>query len=285
MQKDHAQTDSRKLGHWRRTVHEIIFEADTPIGKAFDVVLIVSIFLSIITVMLDSVEWFNSRYAGPIHIAEWCFTVLFTIEYILRLLSVRHPTRYALSFFGIVDLLATIPTYVSLFLPQAQYMLVIRTLRVLRIFRVFKLAKYLGEAQYLMQALKDSRRKIIVFLFTMLNIVVIVGALMYLIEGDAHGFHSIPHSVYWAIVTITTVGYGDISPETPAGQALAAILMIIGYAIIAVPTGIVSSELALGTRKQTVSTQCCPECSAEGHDADAIHCKFCGSALLNNPSA
>ena len=260
-------------------MHEIIFEADTPAGKIFDVTLIVSIVLSVLTVMLDSVKWFNIRYAETLYISEWCFTVLFTVEYILRLLSVRRPLSYTLSFFGIVDLLAIIPTYLSLFLPHAQYLLVIRTLRVLRIFRVFKLAKYLGEAQYLMQALVASRRKIIIFLFTILNVVVIIGALMYLIEGDEHGFTSIPHSVYWAIVTITTVGYGDIAPETPFGQALAALLMIIGYATIAVPTGIVSAELALGARQQNVSTQCCPTCSAEGHDTNAVHCKYCGSAL------
>jgi voltage-gated potassium channel len=272
-------THEHPASPWRHALHEIIFEADTPSGKAFDVILIISIVLSVFAVMLDSVEWFNTRYAGPLHIAEWCFTVLFTIEYVLRLLSVSRPLRYARSFFGIVDLLAIIPTYLSLFLPHAQYLLIIRTLRVLRIFRVFKLAKYLGEAQFLMQALQASRRKIIVFLFVVLNIVVIVGALMYLIEGAEHGFHSIPHSVYWAIVTLTTVGYGDVAPETPIGQALAALLMITGYAIIAVPTGIVTAELALGVRQQNVSTQCCPACSAEGHDTDAVHCKHCGTAL------
>lgn len=282
LQENHPQTERRRASNWRRALHEIIFEADTPAGKAFDVTLIVTIALSVVAVMLDSVEWFNARYSGPLHVAEWCFTVLFTIEYILRLLSVRHPRHYAQSFFGIVDLLAIVPTYLSLFLPHAQYLLIIRTLRVLRIFRVFKLVQYLGEAQYLMQALKASRRKIIVFLFTLLNIVIIVGALMYLIEGDEHGFSSIPHSVYWAIVTITTVGYGDVAPQTPAGQALAALLMIMGYAIIAVPTGIVTAELALGSGKQTISTQSCPECSAEGHDADAVHCKYCGAALWAN---
>jgi voltage-gated potassium channel len=273
------QPKTPQVAAWRNTLHEIIFEADTKAGKTFDIVLIVCIFLSIITVMLDSVEWFNSRYANPIHIAEWCFTILFTIEYILRLISVRQPLRYTLSFFGIVDLLATIPTYLSLFLPQAQYLLVIRTLRVLRIFRVLKLTHYLGEAQFLLQALQASRRKVTVFLFAVLNIVVVVGALMYLIEGEQHGFSSIPHSIYWAIVTITTVGYGDVAPKTPAGQALASVLMILGYAIIAVPTGIVTNELALEARRQTVSTQCCPECSAEGHDTDAVHCKYCGGTL------
>lgn len=273
------QPKTPQVAAWRNTLHEIIFEADTKAGKTFDIVLIVSIFLSIITVMLDSVEWFNSRYANPIHIAEWCFTILFTIEYILRLISVRQPLRYTLSFFGIVDLLATIPTYLSLFLPQAQYLLVIRTLRVLRIFRVLKLTHYLGEAQFLLHALQASRRKVTVFLFAVLNIVIVVGALMYLIEGEQHGFSSIPHSIYWAIVTITTVGYGDVAPQTPAGQALASVLMILGYAIIAVPTGIVTNELALEARRQTVSTQCCPECSAEGHDTDAVHCKYCGGTL------
>ena len=264
---------------WRRKLHEIIFEADTPAGKAFDIVLIASIVLSVIAVMLDSVEWFNARYVEQLHVAEWCFTGLFTVEYILRLISVGRPLRYARSFFGLVDLLAIIPSYLSLFLPHAQYLLIIRTLRVLRIFRIFKLAQYLGEAEFLAKAMMASRRKIIVFLFTVLNIVVIVGALMYLIEGDEHGFHSIPHSVYWAIVTLTTVGYGDVAPETPLGQALASMLMITGYAIIAVPTGIVTAEIALSAREQNVSTHCCPGCSAEGHDDDAAHCKHCGSAL------
>jgi len=273
------QPKTPQVAPWRNTRHEIIFEADTKAGKTFDIVLIVSIFLSIIAVMLDSVEWFNSRYASPIHIAEWCFTILFTIEYILRLISVRQPLRYTLSFFGIIDLLATVPTYLSLFLPQAQYLLVIRILRVLRIFRVLKLTHYLGEAQFLLQALQASRRKITVFLFTVVNLVVVVGALMYLIEGELHGFSSIPRSIYWAIVTITTVGYGDVAPQTPAGQALASLLMILGYAIIAVPTGIVTNELALEARRQKVSTQCCPECSAEGHDTDAVHCKYCGGIL------
>ena len=268
------QPKTPQVAPWRNTRYEIIFEADTKAGKTFDIVLIVSIFLSIIAVMLDSVEWFNSRYASPIHLAEWCFTILFTIEYILRLISVRQPLRYTLSFFGIIDLLATVPTYLSLFLPQAQYLLVIRILRVLRIFRVLKLTHYLGEAQFLLQALQASRRKITVFLFTVVNLVVVVGALMYLIEGELHGFSSIPRSIYWAIVTITTVGYGDVAPQTPAGQALASLLMILGYAIIAVPTGIVTNELALEARRQKVSTQCCPECSAEGHDTDAVHCKY-----------
>ena len=279
LQKNRSQANSPPSTGWQKKLHEIIFEADTKAGKTFDIVLICCIVLSIVAVMLDSVEWFNSRYADPIHIAEWCFTIVFTIEYVLRLISVRQPLRYARSFFGVVDLLATVPTYLSLFLPHAQYLLVIRTLRVLRIFRVLKLTHYLGEAEFLIDALQASRRKIIVFLFVVLNIVVIVGALMYLIEGDQHGFSSIPHSVYWAIVTITTVGYGDVAPETPIGQAMAALLMILGYAIIAVPTGIVSTELALGAHRQTVSTQCCPACSEEGHDADAVHCKYCGSAL------
>ena len=279
MQENDPQKNAAQSANWRNNLHEIIFEADTTAGKTFDIVLIVSIMLSILTVMLDSVKWFNSHYATPIHIAEWCFTVFFTIEYILRLLSVRQPMRYARSFFGIIDLLATIPTYLSLFLPQAQILLVIRILRALRIFRVLKLAHYLGEAQFLLHALRSSRRKIIVFLFTVLNIVVIVGALMYLIEGDQHGFSSIPYSIYWAIVTLTTVGYGDIAPQTPAGQSLAAMLMILGYAVIAVPTGIVTSELTLSAQRQTISTQCCPECSAEGHDVDAVHCKYCGGTL------
>jgi voltage-gated potassium channel len=209
---------------------------------------------------------------------EWFFTILFTIEYVLRLYSVGRPHRYATSFFGIVDLLAVLPTYFSVFFPGSQYLLVIRILRVLRIFRVFKLVQYLGEANLLIQALRASRRKITVFLFTVATLVVVFGALMYLIEDASSGFTSIPASIYWAVVTLTTVGYGDISPKTPVGQALSVLIMIIGYGIIAVPTGIVTVELSQAFKKK-LSTQACPECSREGHDSDATHCKFCGAKL------
>jgi voltage-gated potassium channel len=203
---------------------------------------------------------------------------MFTVEYLLRLACVGRPLKYAFSFYGIVDLLAIVPTYLSLLLPGSQYLLVIRILRILRIFRILKLVAYLSEARLLMRALRASSRKITVFLFTVLTLVVIFGSLMYVIEGEANGFTSIPRSIYWAIVTLTTVGYGDISPQTGMGQTLASMVMILGYSIIAVPTGIVTVEMSQAFR-QKVSTQACPECSAEGHDADARYCKYCGAAL------
>ena len=262
----------------RARMHEIIFEADTPGGKLFDVLLIVSILTSVVLVMLDSVSSIQQVYGKLIYLGEWLFTILFTIEYIMRLYSVRRPHAYAISFYGIVDLLAVLPTYLSIFFPGTQYLLVIRILRVLRIFRVLKLVQYLGEARQLGQALRASRRKIIVFLFTVLTLVIIFGAIMYVVEDNETGFTSIPQSVYWAIVTLTTVGYGDISPQTAIGQTIAAIIMIIGYGIIAVPTGIVTAELSQ-VYKKGVSTQACQVCSAEGHDPDANHCKYCGAEL------
>ncbi|MDA0748112.1 MAG: ion transporter [bacterium] len=262
----------------RRKLQQIIFEADTPTGKYFDILLMVSILLSVVTVMLDSVRPIRVLHGEILLYAEWAFTLLFTVEYLLRLTCIGRPVRYAISFFGIVDLLAILPTYLSLVLPGSQYFLVIRILRVLRIFRVLKLASYLGEAKALTQALHASRRKITVFLFTMLTLATILGSLMYVVEGEANGFTSIPRSIYWAIVTLTTVGYGDISPQTAQGQFLAAIIMIMGYGIIAVPTGIVTVELSRAARTET-STQACPQCSAEGHDSDATFCNHCGARL------
>lgn len=264
--------------NWRATIHEVIFEADTPAGKAFDVLLIASILLSVVAVMLDSVAAIRSDYGTTLNAIEWFFTLLFSIEYILRLICIRWPLRYALSFFGIVDMLAILPTYVSLLLPGSQYLLAIRTLRVLRIFRVLKLVQYLGEVAMLTEALRASRRKIAVFVFTVLILVVVFGALMYIIEGEENGFTSIPRGVYWAIVTLTTVGYGDVSPRTSLGQALAAVIMIMGYGILAVPTGIVTVELAQASMRKT-NTRSCPDCSAEGHDDDAAHCRYCGAEL------
>ena len=262
----------------RARLHEIIFEADTPAGKLFDVLLIGSIIVSVSMVMLDSINSIQARYGRLLYFGEWLFTILFTIEYVLRLYCVRRPMAYATSFFGTVDLFAVLPTYLSIFFPGTQYLLVIRILRVLRIFRVLKLVQYLGEARLLSHALRASRRKITVFLFAVLTLVVIFGSLMYLIEDPESGFTSIPQSIYWTIVTLTTVGYGDISPQTGLGQTIAAMIMIIGYGIIAVPTGIVTAELSQAYKK-SVSTQACPECGAEGHDSDAKFCKFCGSDL------
>lgn len=262
----------------RARLHEIIFEADTPGGRLFDVLLILSILISVVMVMLDSVGIVRQAYGKLLYAGEWFFTILFTIEYLLRLYSVGRPMAYAVSFFGLVDMLAIVPTYLSIFFPGTQYFLVIRILRVLRIFRVLKLVQYLGEARQLSRALHASRRKITVFLFAVLTLVVIFGALMYLVEDPGSGFTSIPQSIYWAIVTLTTVGYGDISPQTGIGRTLAAVIMIIGYGIIAVPTGIVTAELTQSYKKG-VSTQVCPQCSAEGHDVDAKHCKYCGAEL------
>jgi voltage-gated potassium channel len=263
---------------WRSRLHEIIFEADTPAGKAFDVALIVSIVLSVIAVMLDSMAVVREQYRPVLYAVEWGFTILFTVEYVFRLICIGRPLKYATSFFGIVDLLAIIPTYLSVIVPGSHYLLVIRILRVLRIFRVLKIVQYLSEAELLLIAMKASRRKITVFLFTVLTLVIIFGALMYVVEDEAAGFTSIPRSMYWAIVTLTTVGYGDISPKTGLGQAIAAVVMILGYSIIAVPTGIVTVELSQAVRGR-VSTQVCPECSCEGHAADAVHCKACGAKL------
>ncbi len=271
--------EKQTLSNWRFKLHEVIFEADTSAGKWFDVLLIVSILLSVISVMLDSVGSIREVFGWWLYRIEWLFTILFTIEYILRLICVGRPLRYTTSFYGIVDLLAIIPTYLSIILPGSQYLLVIRILRILRIFRVLKLVQYMSETRLLRQALRDSRRKITVFLFTVLTMVVIFGSLMYLIEGPVHGFTSIPRSIYWAIVTLTTVGYGDISPQTGPGQFLAALIMILGYSIIAVPTGIVTVAIAKAESKAEFRTQSCPQCSAEGHDHDAKFCKYCGAQL------
>lgn len=275
-----TQIESKPDHPWRRRLFEIIFEADTPAGRWFDLVLIVLILLSVLTIMLDSVASLRTRYGQWLYTLEWLFTILFTIEYILRLLCVGRPLRYAVSFFGIVDLLAILPTYISLLFFGTRYLAVIRILRVLRIFRILKLGHHTKEAGALRAALYASRRRILVFLSFVLTLVIIIGALMYLIEGATNsGFTSIPQSVYWAIVTLTTVGYGDISPQTPLGQFLASMVMILGYSIIAVPAGIVSAQWSQTARRPPISTQACPNCSAEGHDTDARHCKFCGAKL------
>ena len=261
----------------RGRVHEVIFESDTPSGKSFDVVLILTILASVAVVMAETVESVRAEHGALLVRAEWTFTILFTIEYALRLWCVRRPGHYARSFFGIVDLLAILPTYLSLVVPGAQAMLLIRTVRLLRIFRVLKLAHYVRESETLVRALYASRRKILVFLFAVFTLVVVFGALMYYVEGPQNGFTSIPRGVYWAVVTMTTVGYGDIAPGTDLGQAIAALIMVLGYGIIAVPTGIVTAEMTRGTL--VVSGQACPSCSREGHDPDAAYCKFCGSGM------
>lgn len=271
--------EKRKLDQkWRRKLHEIIFEADTPAGKAFDVVLIISILLSILVVLLDSIETIKVDYAALILTLEWFFTILFTGEYILRIIATAKPRFYILSFFGLVDLASILPTYISLLIPGTQILLVVRVLRLLRLFRVLKMVRYVEESSILVTALRASRHKITVFLIAILSISVIAGSLMYLIEGPKYGFTSIPVAMYWVIVTLTTVGYGDISPQTPVGQMVASLLMIMAYGILAVPTGIITYELSKAT-DNPVSTQSCPVCTAEGHTPDSLYCKKCGAKL------
>ena len=275
------QIDEKQVPNWKVKMHEIIFEADTPMGKLFDVVLLWAILLSVVAVMLETVEAFSDQHHDAMVIAEWVFTILFSIEYILRLISVGKPLKYASSFMGVVDLLSTIPTYLSLIVAGPQYLLVLRTIRLLRIFRILKLARYISEANVLKTALRNSAAKILVFLGGVIILVLILGTLMYMIEGPEHGFTSIPTAMYWTIVTITTVGYGDIAPVTTFGQTVASMIMLIGYGIIAVPTGIVTGEIARTkiNDEKDVSTQACPSCSKEGHDVNAKHCKYCGSKL------
>ncbi|MDQ3036901.1 MAG: ion transporter [Myxococcota bacterium] len=262
----------------RARAFEIIFEADTPAGRGFDLALLVAILGSVVAVMIESVDAYRIAWGRELRIAEWVFTALFAAEYVVRLICVRRPLRYATSFFGIIDLLAVIPTPLSLVIPGAQSLLVVRVVRLMRIFRILKLVSFTGEADVLLSALRASRPKITVFLGGVLSVVVIAGALLYLVEGPAAGFDSIPRGMYWAIVTLTTVGYGDVSPVTPLGQAIASLLMVLGYGIIAVPTGIVSVELANASRGP-VSTRACPGCGQQGHDVDATHCKHCGTTL------
>ena len=263
----------------REKLKIIIFGTDTPAGKLFDVALIITIVLSVILVLVDSVAEYNNNYGGLFKQAEWIFTILFTIEYFMRIYCIRIPASYIFSFFGIIDFLALIPTYLSVLLPGAEVFSVIRVLRVLRVFRVLKLVQFMGEADLLMKAMLASRRKIFVFLFFIMTLVVILGSVMYLIEGEAAGFDSIPRSIYWAIVTLTTVGYGDISPDTNLGQAIAAMIMIMGYSIIAVPTGIVTSAMFF-TKDSTKQT--CSVCENDEQTKDAKFCNHCGAKMTNN---
>lgn len=261
----------------RERIRIVIFEAETPAGRFFDLSLLVAIVGSVLAVSLDSVESIRKDAGDALFVLEWFFTIAFTIEYLLRLYCIDKPVRYARSFFGIVDLLAILPTYLSFLIPGAQGLAVIRVIRLLRVFRVLKLARFLGEANILTQALHSSRHKVTVFLGSVMCIVVITGSAMYLIEGAEGGFTSIPRGMYWAVVTMTTVGYGDLAPQSVAGQMLASVLMVLGYAIIAVPTGIVSSELIQAVRNPT--TRVCPNCTEEGHTWDANFCRECGKRL------
>jgi voltage-gated potassium channel len=267
-----------KRAPWRDSLERIIFGVDTRAGRLFDVVLMAVILSSTFVVSLESVPSLRESWGGELRAAEWAFTVLFTVEYALRLATVRRPVRYATSLYGIVDLLAVVPTYASFFFAGAQSLTVVRALRLLRVFRVLKLGHYLAEARVLAVALRRSRPKITVFLFAVVTVVLVVGSLMYLIEGSESGFTSIPVSMYWAVVTMTTVGYVDIAPKTVLGRLLASVLMILGYGVIAVPTGIVSVELADAARRARHQRQC-PGCAAGEHDQDARYCKYCGEAL------
>ena len=268
-----------EIKNWRSRLQEVIFESNTTAGKAFDICLLISILASIAVVMLDSISSLHLRYGRFFFILEWGFTILFTIEYILRLISIKRPLRYALSLLGLVDLLAIIPMYLSLFLVGAQSLLVLRALRFLRIFRIFKLTHFLSEISFLGAALRSSAKKISIFMLVVVAIVLILGSIMYIVESEESGFTSIPESIYWAIVTITTVGYGDMTPVTPVGKLIASLIMLTGYSIIAVPTGILTTEIALMSRSTKKGTETCPGCGKEDHDDNAVFCKYCGEKL------
>ena len=264
---------------FRQRLHEIVFEDDTLAGRAFDITLLVLIVFSVLAVILESVPSLAKPFGIFFDRIEWAFTILFTIEYILRIISIRQPLRYVTSFFGLVDLLAILPSYLGLFLFGAHELAVVRILRLLRIFRILKLGEYTAAATLLANSLRESRAKITVFFVAIFTLVITLGAMMYVVEGRSNGFQSIPLSIYWAVITITTVGYGDIVPSTPMGKVIATIIMMLGYVIIAVPTGIVAVSLTAASQRGEVSTQACPNCGHQGHDPDAVHCKYCGAAL------
>jgi len=261
----------------RKKIHDIIFYADSPAGKWFDILLIWSILISVLVVMMDSIEKYNLLYNNLFWSIEWFFTIIFSIEYFTRIWVSKKPLKYIFSFFGLIDFFSIIPTYLSFFLPGTQYFAVIRILRVLRVFRILKLAKFIGESSLLISALKSSRRKIYVFLVAVLTMVIIVGSIMYIIEGAENGFYSIPISIYWAIVTMTTVGYGDLTPQTPFGQFLASIIMISGYAIIAVPTGIVTAGISQAHKDSGTEKRKCNHCGYIEVDLNAKYCKMCAN--------
>ncbi|HPB74007.1 MAG TPA: ion transporter [Chromatiaceae bacterium] len=265
---------------WRQRLYIIIFESDTPAGRCFDTLLLLTILASLGVVMVDSIESVHARYHGLLSGLEWTFTALFALEYLLRLYCSPKPLRYAFSFFGLVDLLAVLPAILALAFADAQYLLIVRVIRMIRIFRILKLRQYLAQANFLLTALRSSRRKIIVFLVTVSSLVTVFGTLMYVIEGPANGFTSIPTSIYWAIVTLTTVGFGDITPKTPLGQMVASLVMITGYSIIAVPTGIFTAELTQALRQEGQLLHDCPHCSKPAHERSASFCSRCGSLLF-----
>ncbi len=262
----------------RIKLHTIIYEADTPAGKLFDIILLALILISVIALMLESVTWIHIAYGPELRIIEWIITIFFTLEYIGRVLAVRRSFKYVFSFYGLVDLLATLPSYIDLLYPGAHFLLALRAIRLLRVFRILKLVHFVSASNFLIVALRKSRVKITVFLFTVVVLCVIMGTVMYMVEGPQNGFTSIPVSIYWTVVTLTTVGFGDITPQTPLGQFISSIIMIMGYGIIAVPTGIVTSEIAY-SRHASNNTQRCPDCGADHHKDDALYCYNCGTLL------
>jgi len=268
------------MSPWRERMHEIIFEADTPAGKAFDIILLIFILLSVAVVFEDSVGNKSEQLKEFLYFAEWFFTITFTLEYFLRIYTINKPRKYIFSFYGIIDLLSILPTYIGLFLAGTHYLAIIRMLRLLRVFRVLKLVQFVGASNNLLQSIKASRHKIGVFFLFVSITVTIMGSIMYIVEGAESGFTSIPRSIYWAIVTLTTVGYGDIAPVTVVGQTIASLVMLLGYAVIAVPTGIITSDMVFHTKKKTnLNTQVCSNCNFSEHDDDAKFCKICGTKL------
>lgn len=268
-----------KKPSWKERIHEVIYEADTKEGKLFDVILLIAIFASVLLVMLESVQSFDEKYHNFLNISEWIITILFSIEYVLRVISIKKPFKYIFSFYGIIDLLSTVPKYLSFFIVGSHHLATLRALRLLRVFRILKLARYIGASNKLLVALRASRAKIAVFLFFVIIVCIILGTIMYMIEGEENGYKDIPTSVYWAIVTLTTVGFGDIAPQTPLGQLIASAIMILGYGIIAIPTGIVSSEMTKTTSEIDTNTQSCKSCSKDTHKENAEFCYNCGSKL------
>lgn len=264
---------------WRQRWYTIIFEADTRDGRIFDVALLIAIVASVMVVMLDSMPSVHSRLGTLFTVLEWTFTLIFTAEYVMRILVVRRPLRYVFSFYGIIDFISITPTWLAFFLPELHFLIDVRLLRLLRVFRILKLTVYFEEAEILYRALVNSRRKIFVFLGTVLIITVILGTVMYVVEGPEHGFNSIPLSMYWAVVTLTTTGFGDMVPKTALGQFITSLTILLGYGIIAFPTGIVGAELAASILKRPLTTRTCTHCLTEGHEADASYCKHCGSHL------
>lgn len=271
--------DKKEKPSWRHRLHEIIYEADTKEGKLFDIVLLIAIIASIVFVMLESVKSFDEKLYEFLNIAEWIITILFSIEYILRIVAIKKPFRYIFSFYGIIDLLSTLPKYLSFVIVGSHNLAALRALRLLRVFRILKLTRYVGASNRLIIALRASKAKIAVFLFFVVIICIILGTIMYMVEGEENGFTSIPRSVYWAIVTLTTVGFGDIAPNTPLGQLIASVIMILGYSIIAIPTGIVGAEMSKMTNDEDTNTQACPNCLKDHHKENAIYCYNCGSVL------